>query len=39
MNEAAAPDIRPTIRIDRLLVYLRYASTRSPAKALIESHA
>lgn len=28
-----------SIRIDRLLVYLRFARTRSAAKALIESHA
>lgn len=28
-----------SIRIDRLLVYLRFARTRSAAQALIESHA
>ncbi|HSJ78145.1 MAG TPA: S4 domain-containing protein [Erythrobacter sp.] len=29
----------PSIRIDRLLVYLRFARTRSAALALIEAHA
>lgn len=29
----------PSIRIDRLLVYLRFARTRSAAVALIEAHA
>ena len=27
-----------TIRLDRLLVYLRFARTRSAARAMIESH-
>ena len=35
MNEAAVP----SIRIDRLLVYLRFARTRSSAKAMVEGHA
>lgn len=35
-----AGSIRPaSIRIDRLLVYLRFARTRSAALALIEAHA
>ncbi len=29
----------PSIRIDRLLVYLRFARTRSAAQALIDTHA
>ena len=29
----------PSIRIDRLLVYLRFVRTRSAAKAMIEGHA
>jgi ribosome-associated heat shock protein Hsp15 len=37
---AAGGSIRlPSIRIDRLLVYLRFARTRSAAEALIAAHA
>lgn len=32
-------DERDSIRIDRLLVYLRFARTRSVARAMIDSHA
>lgn len=38
-GEISDPSIRPGIRIDRLLVYLRFAPTRSAAVAMIEAHA
>ena len=38
-GEISPPSIRPAIRIDRLLVYLRFARTRSAAVAMIEAHA
>ncbi len=38
-DAGSGPDIRPGIRIDRLLVYLRFARTRSVARAMIEGHA
>lgn len=39
MTAAAAPDAaEDTLRIDRLLVYLRFARTRSAAAALIAGH-
>jgi ribosome-associated heat shock protein Hsp15 len=37
--EADGSEPRGTIRIDRLLVYLRFARTRSAARALIENRA
>lgn len=37
MAAASAPP-PPAMRLDRLLVYLRFAKTRSAAAALIESH-
>jgi ribosome-associated heat shock protein Hsp15 len=40
MTAAPAPDeTEETLRIDRLLVYLRFARTRSAAAALIAGHA
>ncbi|MBD2843228.1 S4 domain-containing protein [Erythrobacter rubeus] len=38
-REAPDCDAEPSIRIDRLLVYLRFARTRSAAQAMIDSHA
>ena len=39
MSAAAETGTSGSIRIDRLLVYLRLARTRSAAQALIEAHA
>jgi ribosome-associated heat shock protein Hsp15 len=39
MKPGSGEDPAGSIRIDRLLVYLRFARTRSAAQALIESHA
>lgn len=39
MSQASAEDCAATIRLDRLLVYLRFARTRSAARDMIESHA
>jgi ribosome-associated heat shock protein Hsp15 len=39
MSASGAADAPGSIRIDRLLVYLRFARTRSAALALIETHA
>lgn len=39
MTSARAGDTRDAIRIDRLLVYLRFARTRSAARAMIETRA
>ncbi len=39
MSAAAQTSTPGSIRIDRLLVYLRLARTRSAAQALIEAHA
>lgn len=39
MKPGCGEDAGGSIRIDRLLVYLRFARTRSAAQALIESHA
>jgi ribosome-associated heat shock protein Hsp15 len=39
MTAAEAMDTAGSIRIDRLLVYLRFARTRSAADALIAAHA
>lgn len=39
MNAAAERGTPGSIRIDRLLVYLRLARTRSAAQAMIEAHA
>jgi ribosome-associated heat shock protein Hsp15 len=39
MKPAAKAATPGSIRIDRLLVYLRFASTRSAALALIDTHA
>jgi ribosome-associated heat shock protein Hsp15 len=39
MKAGSEADAQKSIRIDRLLVYLRFARTRSGALALIEGHA
>lgn len=39
MTAAPSAPTTPAMRLDRLLVYLRFARTRSAACALIESHA
>jgi ribosome-associated heat shock protein Hsp15 len=39
MSDSGKDGAAPSIRIDRLLVYLRFARTRSAADALIEGHA
>lgn len=39
MNAAEQTQASGSIRIDRLLVYLRFARTRSAALAMIEAHA
>jgi len=39
MKARGEADAQKSIRIDRLLVYLRFARTRSAALALIEGHA
>lgn len=39
MSESGHAEGAETIRLDRLLVYLRFARTRSAACAMIEGHA